>query len=225
MLRQIDENLWVAESPLRFLGLEMGARMTAIRLPDGSVFLHSPVALTEKLKQEIEAVGPVKYLIAPNKLHHLFVSDWVDAFPDAIFYAAPDLDKKRPDLDCSRVLGNSAEAGWSGTIDQVRVDGFPFASEIAFFHRPSKTFIATDLAFNIGDNSPPLTQAFFRMARTHGRLSPTLLERLLIRDRGAFKTSFERILEWPFERIIVSHGDISETGGREQLLQGYAWLP
>jgi hypothetical protein len=34
----------------------------------------------------------------------------------------------------------------------------------------------------------------------------------------------ERILEWPFERVVVAHGDVSEKGGREELVKGYSWL-
>jgi hypothetical protein len=34
----------------------------------------------------------------------------------------------------------------------------------------------------------------------------------------------ERILEWPFERVVVAHGEVSETGGREELVRGYSWL-
>lgn len=224
MLRAIDSELWVADSPLRFLGLEMGARMTVVRLPDGSLFVHSPVSLTPDLQREVEALGTVKHLVAPNKLHHLYVSEWTAAFPDATFYAPPGLAEKRKDLDCKNLLGDQPETPWAETIDQVVLDGFPFANEVDFYHRPSKTLIATDLAFNVGESSPPLTRAFFHLARTYGRLSPTLLERVLVRDKTAFRGSLDRILEWPFERVIVSHGDISESGGREQLKQGYAWL-
>ena len=43
MLREIAPGLWVAERPHRFAGVELGARMTVIRLADGGLFVHSPV--------------------------------------------------------------------------------------------------------------------------------------------------------------------------------------
>ena len=224
MLTEIDSDVWVADSALRFVGLEVGARMTVVRLPDKALFLHSPLALTPKLKSEVEALGEVKHVISPNKFHHLYAGEWIEAFPDAAFYATPGLSDKRPDLDCSNVLGDQPESAWAETVDQVVLDGFPFANEVVFYHRPSKTVIAADLAFNIDESSPPLTRAVFRLARTYGRLSPTLLERVLIRNKAAFRRSLDQILDWPFERVIVSHGKISESGGREQLRQGYAWL-
>ena len=223
-MQQHDSDVWTAESPLRFLGLEVGARMTVLRLPGSKLMLHSPIAPTPELVREVESLGSVAYLVAPNQLHHLFVGDWQQACPEALLYAAPGLDEKRPDLEIDGLLGDEPEAGWAGTVDQVRVDGFPFANETVFYHEPSRTLVATDIAFNIGPSSPWLTRAFFKASRAYGRLTPTLVEKLLIRDRAAFRRSLERILEWPFERVVIAHGDVSESGGREELVRGYEWL-
>jgi hypothetical protein len=220
---QLDSDLWVTETPLRFLGVEVGARMTVVRLPSSKLLLHSPVAASEELVREVQALGSVAYLVAPNLLHHLFVGEWKQACPDASIHVAPGLDAKRADLAADSVLSNEPEAGWEGTLDQIVMDGFPFANEVVFFHRPSATLFLTDLAFNLGAAEPPLTRAFIRLAGTYGRVSPTLLERILVRDRKAFRASLERIFEWPFERVIVSHGEVSESGGREELASGYAW--
>ncbi len=223
-MKQLHSDLWVTETPLRFMGLEVGARMTVARLPGDRLLLHSPVATTPDLVREVKALGEVAYMVAPNLLHHLFVGEWQEACPDALLYVAPGLDTKRADLKIEGVLGDEPEAGWKDVIDQVLIAGFPFANEIAFFHRPSATLIGTDLAFNLGDNSPPLTRFFVRFAGSYGRLAPSLLERILVKDRTAFRHSLERILEWPFERVVVAHGDVSEKGGREELVDGYSWV-
>ena len=36
MIRQLDSNIWVVERPLRFLGAELGTRMTVIKLMTGA---------------------------------------------------------------------------------------------------------------------------------------------------------------------------------------------
>jgi hypothetical protein len=223
-MRQLDSDLWITESPLRFFGLDVGARMTVVRLPDSKLLLHSPIAANADLVREVEALGSVAYLIAPNKLHHLFVADWKRACPDAEIYVAHGLETKRPDLEIAGLLRDEPESGWRDQLDQVPLSGFPFANEVVFFHRPSSTLIATDLAFNFGADSPPMTRFAFRLMGTYGRLAPTILERLLVRDRLAFRRSLERILEWPFERVIVAHGEVCESGGREGLIRGYAWV-
>lgn len=223
-MKQLHSDLWITESPLRFLGLEVGARMTVVRLPGGELLLHSPLAASAELVSEVRALGPVAFLVAPNRLHHLFIGEWKEACPEASIYVAPGLETKRPDLEIAGVLGDVPEPGWAGTVDQVLVGGFPLANEVVFYHRPSATLIATDLAFNVGSSSPPLTRLAFRLLGTYERLSPTLLERIGVRDRSAFRRCLERILEWPFQRVVVAHGDVSEKGGREELLRGYGWL-
>jgi hypothetical protein len=223
-MQQIDTDLWIADSPLRFFGLEVGARMTVVRLPGSRLFLHSPVAAARELVNEVNALGSVAYLVAPNRFHHLFVGEWQRAFPEASVYVAPGLETKRPDLNIAGVLTGEPEVGWAGVMEQVVLDGFPLASEVVFFHRPSATLVATDLAFNICSSSPPLTRLAFRLGRAYGHLSPTLLERLFVRDPPAFRRCLLRILEWPFERIIAAHGEVSEKGGREELVRGYSWV-
>jgi hypothetical protein len=57
-----------------------------------------------------------------------------------------------------------------------------------------------------------------------GRFGPHRIVRAFVRDRAAARRSLERILAWDFDRVIVSHGDVLETGGRAALERGFAWL-
>ncbi|MEM7412122.1 MAG: DUF4336 domain-containing protein [Myxococcota bacterium] len=224
-MQQLAPDLFTAEAPLRFGGLEVGCRMTVARLPDESLWVHSPIPLDDALCREVEALGPVRALLAPNRLHHLYVGDWQAAFPDATLHVAPGLETKRPDLKITAVLGDVAPAEWGDALDQVFFAGYPFANEVVFFHAPSATLIATDIAFYVRDRHPWLTRWAFRLLGSFDQLAPSLIERVMIRDRLAFRRSLDRVLAWPFERVVVSHGDVLESGGREALRSGYAWLP
>ena len=79
MLRQLDNNLWVAEQPLKFMGLPVGTRMTVIRLADNSLLLISPIEMTPEIKQQLNSLGAVRYLIAPNLFHHLYLADCLES--------------------------------------------------------------------------------------------------------------------------------------------------
>ena len=46
----------------------------------------------------------------------------------------------------------------------------------------------------------------------------------MIRDRAATRKAIDEILSWEFDRVVVSHGDVLEKGGREQLAAGFAYL-
>jgi hypothetical protein len=111
-----------------------------------------------------------------------------------------------------------------GEIDQVFFRGRPYENEVAFFHRPSSTLILCDLAFNFGPRTAAPTRLLMNLLRSYGHLGPSKLDPLLIRDRRAARDSLERILAWDFDRIIVAHGDVLESGGHEILRQGYSWL-
>ena len=75
-LRPLAQDLWVVERPQRFYGLEVGTRMTVLRLADGSLLLHSAVELDAALRRELDAIGRVRFAVAPNRVHHLCEEGW-----------------------------------------------------------------------------------------------------------------------------------------------------
>ena len=224
MLQQLSSHLWVIERPQSFGGLEVGTRMSVIRLEGGMLWLHSPVTLDPPLRKELDALGTVGFAVAPNRYHHLYVGHVTEAYPEAQLYAAPGVERKRPDLHFEAILDDEAPSGWAGQIEQLLFRGFPFANEVVFFHPESRTLILTDLAFYIDADSPALTRFAFLLLGGYGRFGPTLLERVLIRDRKAAAESLERILSWDFERVVLAHGRLLERDGRAALRRSYDWL-
>ncbi|MCU0685588.1 MAG: DUF4336 domain-containing protein [Polyangiaceae bacterium] len=224
MVRQLAENLWVVERPLRFGGVALGTRMSIVRLDDGSLFLYSPVALDDALRGELLRLGTPRYAVAPNRFHHLFVGEYRRAFPEVQLYAAPGLPEKRRDLSFDAVLPEGAPPAWADQLEQEFFQGLPAMNEVVFCHRPSRTLLVCDLAFNLGPEAPLATRFAFRLIGGYGRLGPSLLERVLTRDRTAARGSLERILRWDFDRVVVTHGTVLESGGREALQAGYRWL-
>jgi hypothetical protein len=222
--RRLAQDLWVVERPQRFYGLEVGTRMTVIRLADGSLLLHSPVVLDAELRRELDAIGRVRFAVAPNRVHHLYAGKVAEAYPGARLWIGPGLERKRPDLVFEAVLGDEAPAEWKGQVDQVFFRGRPFENEVVFLHRASRTLILCDLAFNFGPRAPAPTRWLMRLIRSYGRFGPTKLDPLLIRDRAAARESLERILAWDFDRVVIAHGDVLESGGRAALRAGYTWL-
>jgi hypothetical protein len=223
-LRPLAPDLWVVDRAQTFYGLPVGTRMTVIRLSNGRLLLHSPVALDEPLREQLDALGPVSFVVAPNRVHHLYAGDVKRVYPDARLWVAPGLERKRPDLAFEAILGDEAPAEWRGEVDQAFFRGRPYENEVAFFHRASRTLLLCDLAFNFGPSSPAPTRLLMKLLRSYGRLAPSKLDPFLIRDRRAAQESLRRILAWDFDRIVVAHGDVLESGGHETLRTGYSWL-
>lgn len=224
MLRKLDENLWVGEQPLKFVGLAVGARMTVVRLADGGLWVHSPLRLTPERRQAVDALGPVRFLVAPNKYHHLFIGDWMAAYPRAQAYAAPGLSEKRKDLRFHAVLSEQVPAEWAGQMDVLPWRGAPMMSEVIFFHRPSRTLIVTDVLHNVGAEAPPFTRFVFKALGGYGKATTSAIDRVVNRDRAAARSTVDTLLQWDFQRVVLAHGQIVEQDGARIFREAYTWL-
>jgi hypothetical protein len=223
-LLRIDENMWVATRPLRFFGLEVGARMTVVRLEGGGLFVHSPVALDEATRRAVDELGPVRAIVAPNRLHHLYVGAWAGAYPGATLCASPGLEAKRPDVAWGRTLGDESEPEWRGELDQVVFSAFPLANEVVFFHRRSRTLVCADFLFNLARHPSRFTRAVAPLLQGRREPGVTLLERVLLRDRAAARGQLERIVAWGAERVVPAHGAVIERGGADIVARAYGWV-
>ena len=90
----ITNNIIIFTAEHRYLGLEFGCRMTAIRLKNGDVILHSPIALDGDAQARINEFGTVRHIIAPSLFHFTYLEACIKAFPEAQVYGAKGLKKK-----------------------------------------------------------------------------------------------------------------------------------
>ncbi len=224
MLTQIDVGLWEALYPLRFVGVPMTARMTVVELRDGGLFVHSPGRLTPELREAVDELGPVAAVVASNRFHHVFVGQWREAYPNAECHVAPGLARKRKDLDDVHQLCNSAPPTWAEQLDQHVVEGIPMIGEVVFYHRATRTLINTDITHNVHSESSWLARTIWRFMGSYGKFGPSRLERWVTRDRAALRQSVTRILDWDFDRVIVAHGDVLATGGKDEVRRGFQWV-
>ena len=77
--------------------------------------------------------------------------------------------------------------------------------------------------------TPSVDGAFARLAmRVNGMLGhfgpSRLARRLFFRDHGSLRSSVDRILEWDFDRVIMAHGEVLESGGHSLLEEAFAFL-
>lgn len=95
----IKDQIWILEYPIRYFGIDLFGRMTIIKLANGELIVHDPCKIDAATKHEIDAIGKVKYIIAPGNFHHLFVVDFQQQYPDAATFLCPGLERKRPDIE------------------------------------------------------------------------------------------------------------------------------
>ena len=224
MLRELDAGLWVVDHPFKMPGgIALGTRTTIVGRDDGGLLLISPGPLGDAVCEQIGKLGRVSGIVAPNNMHHLYVPDAVRACPDALLYGVAGVVSKQKQQIFS-VLAGTPPDGWQRELDAVAVAGIPMLDELVFLHRPTRSLILTDLCFNVQHSDSLRTRVFLRINSAYGRFGPSRLLRSAIRDKAACRRSLDLILEWDFDRVLLAHGEILESGGHEALRSAYAWL-
>lgn len=92
LLQAIADDLWLVDGPVvSFYGFAYSTRCAIARLEGGALWIWSPVELTPELEAAVRRCGEVRWLVSPNKLHHLFLPAWLRALEGARAYAPPGL--------------------------------------------------------------------------------------------------------------------------------------
>lgn len=138
----------------------------------GGVLVYSPVALTPDAAAVVERLGGeegVKYLVAPDMEHHIFLSEWLKAYPAARIVAPQGLAEKRaatrgkdPRINVNdsffAILADkraqpmrepqSIAPDFDADFGLVYFDMHP-NKEVVLLYRPENILIEADLMFNL----------------------------------------------------------------------------
>jgi hypothetical protein len=227
MLVAFAEDLYVADGPeVSFFGFPYPTRMAVARLSTGRVWVWSPVALTKGLAAEVEAIGPVRYIVSPNKLHHLFLAEWRNRWPDARIYGPPGLARRKTQLHFEAELGDERDSPWTTDIDQVVFRGSLAMEEVVFFHRPSRTAIFGDLIQRFPEEAAKGWKGLvMRLDGLVGQQGSTPRDwRLSFVSRGQARAARRTVLEWKPQRLVIAHGECATTGATDIIAAALSWI-
>ena len=233
-LKPVAPDVWIVDGPvigMAYFGFRIPftTRMTVVRLSDGSLWLHSPTPAEPALCEAIDALGPVRFLIAPNKIHYWWIGNWKSRYPEATTWAAPGVAAHAAERFAGfhHELDATAPETWRGEIDQVAVPG-DYLTEIDFLHRPSRTLILTDFIENFEPGK--VTCWRWRLLMKVGGVSdpdgkmPYDLRTTFLRHREAFKAAVETMLAWHPERILLAHGRWYANNAEAELRRACRWV-
>lgn len=209
---------------VHFFHSELSMPLGMVKLPlrctfisgQGKGILISPVKFDFKQIMKIKETGPVTDIVAPSLLHHLFVGEARNHFPQARVWGLPGMEKKDPAVKWENIIGRDP---WPYTeeIPELPVDGVPRMDEAAFFVKSEKLLIVTDLCFNLQNPKGWGAPIMLRLLGTYKKFGVSRLINRYMEDRPLFENSMKRILEWDFEKIAMAHGDLIEKGGKPLL--------
>jgi hypothetical protein len=233
VLKPVAEEIWIVDSgPFRVAGLiPIPVRMTVVRLNSGAMWLHSPTQWSEDLQRDVENLGPVRHLIAPNPFHWSFIRQWRAHCPNARVAAAEGTKNrwlvrmKGPAIDSE--IADNPLPDWADDFDQLMVRGRFSFQEIVFFHRVSRTAILTDLVANLDPHKLATWQRPGVSAM--GSLGPVgkapWYARTAYRmNRPQSGSAAARVIAMNPERVIFNHGQWFTRDGAVQLAASLRWL-
>lgn len=227
MLMPFGQNLYYADGPtVPFYGFPYPTRMAVAQLSTGATWVWSPVALTKELASAVQAVGPVGFIVSPNKLHHLALEEWRNRWPDARLYAPPGLARKKKKLHFEAELGDQPDESWKIDIDQTVFRGSPAMEEVVFFHRASRTAIFGDLIQRFPRAATTGWKgALMRLDGLVGPQGSTPREwRLSFLSRKAARAARRKVLEWNPQRLLIAHGECATTGATDIIAASLSWI-
>jgi hypothetical protein len=227
-LQQFSENVWIAGGPsIRALGFAFSTRMIVVKLGDGALWVNSPVSVSPDVLGQIKALGPVRYLVAPTKMHVWRLDEWHQFFPEAELWMPPQIPGKLNHPPIAGILGDTPPSAWAGDLDQLVFKGNLFIDEVFFFHKASRTVIMADFIQNHPmANGHPARNALLKLAGVaypNGGIPIDI--RLSFIKRRLARESLNKLLSWDFDKLIIAHGICVEENAKsfvKRAFRGFA---
>jgi len=188
------------------------------------VWVLASTPLNDVTKSKLAELGPVKWIIGADAVHHMFLGEFKKEYPDAKLIAVEEAIQKKTQegLKFDGSWGadpSDTKYGFEEDIQHCYFSGFR-NKDVAFFHSSSKSLIEADLLLNLppteqysktgssgsipflGGFANPFSSVYQRMVWSLGT------------DVEAMKRDAKIVAGWDFERIIPCHGDVIEKDGK-----------
>jgi len=164
--------------------------------------------------------------VNPNIVHHLYLSEFKKAYPEATLLGVEGTLHRLEDksLKFDGVWGKDppeTKYGFENDIQSCFFSCFK-NQDVAFFHPESKTLIQADLLFNL----PGYEQYSQSKMPAFGSLKPSSwIHQKLVGTLGVDKVAMKRdattVANWDFKRVIPCHGDVIENYGNVAWREAY----
>ncbi len=203
-LEAVADNLWRLQGSLEGMGLKRV--MTVARRADGDLVVHNPIAVDDSTREQLEALGPVAYLVVPNGYHRLDTPAFKQRYPDARVVCPPAARKKVEEVVPVDLTYPDVPPDGSVSFDDVAgVGGLEGVMRVR--SSDGVTLVFNDLLFN-QPHGHGLTGFIFKHITdsTGGPRVSRVVRWFVMKDRAAFKRELERFADTPaLRRVIVSH--------------------
>ena len=242
----MTENVITFSRPFaRYGHIKIGSRATAIKYGNGHIAVFSPPRFNSHVEcalQQHFGSTDVRYIMVLNSNHVDDIWEWGVAYPFAKILVSEDVHLTRSklghlELDPHKWVTISSknknefktgDAIFDSEFESMYLDHTRL-NEVLWLHKPSKTLIEGDYFSNL--------PAHEQYALTEIKADRGLLTRINNKlhrlgdnrwarrvhwygysrlSRHKYNATAKRVLNWEFDRVIPCHGDVIQSGGREE---------
>jgi hypothetical protein len=219
----VRDTLWVSERAVWFGGVRLRSKTTVVRLSEGGLWVHSPGPPTDLVCAALDVLGPVRWIVVPNRFHHLATPAMAARYPDARVVGPPSVRRRNPNVSLAMAADDEDYVGATPELMPVPLRGVPFLDETVFFHRASGSLIAADLLISCGTHDHWTWRMAARLWGRYGRYGTPPDVRLKTRASSAAAESLAQICSLPIQRILVAHADPLTDRPVERLAEAWAF--
>lgn len=207
-LEPLADNLWRVQGSLRRMSLKRV--MTVVRRTDGTLVIHSAIALEEAAQRQLEALGTPAFLLVPNHLHRLDAPAYKRRYPSLRVFAPRG--SREAVQQVVPVDGTYEDFPADDTVRLETLHGVA-EGEGAMLVRSNDgtSVVLNDAVFNMDRKTDPLGWLFTTlMGSAPGPRVSRLGRLMLVKDRAALRADLERYAALPgLVRLIVSHEKVA----------------
>jgi hypothetical protein len=207
-VQRLADNLWRVEGALP--GMSLRRTMTVVRRADGSLLLHSPIALDEPRQQELEGLGPLAVMVVPNAGHRLDAPAYKARYPSLLTFCPRGGRAKIAEVVA--VDGTYDDYLDDGAVRFETLDGVD-GGEGALIVRSSDgvSVVLNDVVMNMDTKKDILGYLFTTVLGSAPGPRVSRLARLLyVKQQPELRRHLERLADIPnLQRLIVSHEKVA----------------
>jgi hypothetical protein len=199
-------NLWWVDGAVPHISL----RRTAVfaKRSDGSLVVHSAIALDDAGMAALAAQGPLRHVVVPNGYHRIDAPRFAARFPEAeVWSPGGSLGKVREAVPSAKSLD-----GFPGGDDVwfEKVDGLADRERLMFVRSADGlSLVFCDALFNVAHEGGFHGFMLRAIGSSGGPRVTNLAKFALVDDKKALAAHYRRLAALPgLVRVIPGHGDV-----------------
>jgi hypothetical protein len=219
----VPDSIWATERPVWFGGVRIRSRTTVVRLSGGALWVHSPCPPTDDVCAALDALGEVRWIVVPNRFHHLQTPATAARYPKALVVGPKTVQARNPDVSLAMGTDDPEYLRSTPELTAVQLRGVPFLDETVFFHPASGSLIAADLLVSACARDHWTWRMAARIWGRYEKVRTPPDVRMKTRANTAVAESIAQMRALPLQRILVAHADPITDRPVEQLAEAWSF--